>query len=284
MEGQLVQKTFTLGSTNFDCWVIKIGNKFWFKAYDIAVFLGYQNPDQAVRNLFPSEARKSWFELRRPPGIQGAFEPQEMPPNWQPHTVLISEGGLYRLLCKSTKPAAIKFERWVFDDLLPTLRETETYTIKQHLQFLTQQLTIKDQQLTAKDEQISTQQQQLVTKDQLITTLHEKVFKLHEKAAVMTKSDERKHMFQLYKHHTEPDKYIFIRTQSRYLPRALKAVGPDYGLILNEINVPNSMNILNRLKEKLSEEDIIYTASKNKLMVGIDILNMVHELLLEPQI
>ena len=199
-----------------------------------------------------------------------------IPPNWKPHTVLISEGGLYRLLCKSMKPAAMKFERWVCDDLLPILRETGMYTIHQHLQFLTQQLTVKDQQLAA-------QQQQLVTKDQLILTLHEKVFKLHEKAAVMTNSDKRKHVFQLYKHHTEPNKYLFIRTQSRYLPRALKAVEPDYSLILNEVNVPNSMNILNRLKEKLSEQDITYTVSKNELTVGINILNMVHELLLEPR-
>ena len=219
----------------------------------------------------PTEAQKSWDELR---GCIG-YTPL-VPPNWQPHTVLISEGGLYRLLCKSMKPIAIKFERWVFDELLPTLRETGTYTIHQHIQFLTEQLTIKDQQLAAKD-------QQLATKDQLNSMLLEKVFKLCDKAAVMTKSDKRKHVFQLYKHHTDPNKYIFIRTQSRYLPRALKAVEPDYDLILKEVNVPNSMNILNRLTEKLSEGDITYTASKNELTVGNDILNMVHELLLEPR-
>ena len=100
-------------------------------------FLGYQNPEQAVRSLVPCEAWKSWEELRGAMGQHPLF-----PPNWQPHTVLISEGGLYRLLCKSTKPAAIKFERWVFDEVLPTVRETGTYTIHQHLQFLTQQLAI----------------------------------------------------------------------------------------------------------------------------------------------
>jgi len=40
MDGQLVQKTFTIDETSIDCWVIKIDNKFWFKAHDIAVFLG----------------------------------------------------------------------------------------------------------------------------------------------------------------------------------------------------------------------------------------------------
>jgi len=58
------------------------------------------------------------------------------------------------------KPIAIKFERWVFDELLPTLRETGTYTIHQHIQFLTEQLTIKDQQLAAKDQQLATKDYQ----------------------------------------------------------------------------------------------------------------------------
>jgi prophage antirepressor-like protein len=62
MKGQLVQKRFALDNINFDWWVIKIGHKFWFKAHDIAVFLGYKNPDQAVRCNVPHE-RKQWDEL-----------------------------------------------------------------------------------------------------------------------------------------------------------------------------------------------------------------------------
>ena len=90
-EGQLIQKTFTLGSTNFDCWFIKIGNKFWFKVHDIAAFLGYQSPDDAVRRLVPSEARKSWEEFE--PAMRQRVQ---IPPNWKPHIILISEGGLYK--------------------------------------------------------------------------------------------------------------------------------------------------------------------------------------------
>ena len=49
--------------------------------------------------------------------------------------VYISEGAVYRLVCKSTTevtsplPEAIEFEKWVFDELLQTLRRTGTYTI-----------------------------------------------------------------------------------------------------------------------------------------------------------
>ena len=73
MGGKLVHKQFTLGNTSFDCWVIKIGNKFWFKAHDIVAFLGYQKPDQAIRKNTPPEARKQWNELR-PPLPEEAFQ------------------------------------------------------------------------------------------------------------------------------------------------------------------------------------------------------------------
>ena len=63
MEGQFVQKTFTLDNVSFDCWVIKFGHKFWFKAHDIAVYLSYQNPNKAVLCNTSSEARKQWDEL-----------------------------------------------------------------------------------------------------------------------------------------------------------------------------------------------------------------------------
>ena len=59
MEGQLVQKTFTIDETSIDCCVIKIGNKFWFKAHDIAVFLGYQKTNQAVLKNVPETHRKA---------------------------------------------------------------------------------------------------------------------------------------------------------------------------------------------------------------------------------
>lgn len=39
----------------------------------------------------------------------------------------ISEGNVYRLICRSNKPEAEKFETWVFDELLPRIRQTGGY-------------------------------------------------------------------------------------------------------------------------------------------------------------
>ncbi len=39
----------------------------------------------------------------------------------------ITEGNLYRLIVRSKLPAAKKFERWVFDEVLPEIRRTGGY-------------------------------------------------------------------------------------------------------------------------------------------------------------
>jgi len=64
----------------------------------------------------------------------------------------------------------------------------------------------------------------------------------------------------------------------------MKAINPEKNhILLNEVNFPSSINIFNRLKEKLSELNIPYKASKNKLDVSINILDIVQEFLQEPQ-
>jgi phage antirepressor YoqD-like protein len=40
----------------------------------------------------------------------------------------IPEGDLYRLIVHSTLPAARQFERWIFDEVLPTIRKTGEYS------------------------------------------------------------------------------------------------------------------------------------------------------------
>ena len=45
----------------------------------------------------------------------------------------ISEGNLYRLIVHSKLPDAERFERWVFDEVIPSIRRNEIYTIKNFL-------------------------------------------------------------------------------------------------------------------------------------------------------
>ena len=45
----------------------------------------------------------------------------------QQEVKIISEGDVYRLIIKSKLPNAQKFESWVMDEVLPTIRKTGGY-------------------------------------------------------------------------------------------------------------------------------------------------------------
>lgn len=85
----------------------------WFVGKDIATALGYTNPQKAVRDH---------CKAPRPAGVNGSFTPR-----LDPQTVLVSEPDMLRLIVGSSLPSAERFERWVFEDVLPTIRKTGGY-------------------------------------------------------------------------------------------------------------------------------------------------------------
>ncbi len=42
---------------------------------------------------------------------------------------IINEAGLYKLIMRSNKPNAEKFQKWVCEDVLPSIRKYGTYSI-----------------------------------------------------------------------------------------------------------------------------------------------------------
>jgi prophage antirepressor-like protein len=47
----------------------------------------------------------------------------------QKTTALICESGLYKLIMRSDKPEAARFQGWVTQDVLPTIRKTGAYVM-----------------------------------------------------------------------------------------------------------------------------------------------------------
>lgn len=86
------------------------GNPWWVAA-DVAEVLGYRDAANAVRTLRDRQVRT-----------------QQMSTNAGARQVLIiNEGGLYRLILRSTKPDAERFQDWVTDEMLPSIRRTGQY-------------------------------------------------------------------------------------------------------------------------------------------------------------
>lgn len=91
--------------------VMIIDGKEFFPATQCAMLLGYKNPQEAIRDKCK--------------GVRKTLTPT----NGGTQTVnYIPEGDLYRLIVSSKLPAAEQFERWVFDDVLPSIRRTGGYT------------------------------------------------------------------------------------------------------------------------------------------------------------
>ena len=86
------------------------GEKVLFCAADVAKALGYTNPNKAVNDHCRAITKRST-------PISGKVQSINF----------IPEGDVYRLIIRSKLPAAEKFELWVFDEVIPTIRKTGGY-------------------------------------------------------------------------------------------------------------------------------------------------------------
>lgn len=94
--------------------------KVLFCGSDIAKALGYSNPRKAVRDHTKGGTKRSiGVETGKNANGSAAVQMVEM--------AFISEGDVYRLIVRSKMPSAEKFESWVFDEVLPTIRKSGGY-------------------------------------------------------------------------------------------------------------------------------------------------------------
>lgn len=100
---------------------VDLEGKHWIAGVDVARALGYKNPTNAVRtHCKPSRTIKHKMNNRL---CSGNYE-----------IIFIEESNFYRLVIKSTLPSAEKFQDWVVEEILPSLRETGKYEIKDEIQ------------------------------------------------------------------------------------------------------------------------------------------------------
>lgn len=91
---------------------IEEDGKILFCAADVAKALGYINPRDAI-------SRHCRGVVKRDAPTQGGIQA----------IAFIPEGDVYRLITHSKLPSAEKFESWVFDDVLPSLRKDGYYSL-----------------------------------------------------------------------------------------------------------------------------------------------------------
>ena len=144
--------------------IIENNGKFEFEATGIAKILGYANPYDAIQR----HCKKDGVVKHEVIDNLGRKQDKNF----------INEGNLYRLTTHSKLPSAEKFESWVFDEVLPSIRQTGGYIVGEE-NMNEDELILKAMNvLNTKVEKLRTQNENLLTennqKDQLIGELKPK--------------------------------------------------------------------------------------------------------------
>lgn len=126
-----IQSVQSFTNTEFgELEVIQEGDKFWFPATKCATLLGYANPVDAITRHCKKYGVVKHDAVFLKQNKDGSTMEQVNSANY------ISEGNLYRLISRSKLEGAERFETWVFDEVLPSIRKHGAYIVPELLDAL----------------------------------------------------------------------------------------------------------------------------------------------------
>lgn len=134
---------------------VEIEGKPFFVANDVAKALGYVETAKAIRTHCKGVSE---MDIPSNGGIQ--------------KMKIIPEGDIYRLIIKSHLPNAEKFETWVFDEVLPSIRKNGGYIAGQE--------NMTDDELLANAVLVA--QRKIAERDRVIQQQEEKIEEMKPKA------------------------------------------------------------------------------------------------------
>lgn len=136
-----------------------INSEPWFVGKDVASILGYKKPENAIANHVDDDDKTTTL-------IQGIGS------NYKSKTMIINESGLYSLVLSSKLPSAKKFKRWVTSEVLPALRKTGQYQVKElsGSELMAKALIEAQSVLAAKDKLIEEMKPKVVFADAVATS------------------------------------------------------------------------------------------------------------------
>ena len=123
---------------------INIDGESWFIGKDVAVALGYNDTDQALRRHVDKEDK-----LTR--NFDGSGQKRKM--------TTINESGLYSLVLSSKLPTAKAFKRWITSEVIPSIRKTGGYIMGQEemsdIELLSRAVLVAQNQIAQRDSRIA---------------------------------------------------------------------------------------------------------------------------------
>ena len=101
----------------------------WFAVKDICNILELSNVTVSLHNI-----PEKWKKIKKVLTQSGE---QEM--------LVVNEAGLYKLIMRSNKPIAEKFQEWVCEEVLPSIRKKGDYVLQEYKKKLEEQKSLLEE-------------------------------------------------------------------------------------------------------------------------------------------
>lgn len=151
---------------------LEIDGKPYFCGSDVAKALGYAKPQNAIATHCKGAVKQGI-------GVQTGIKADGTPSIQNVEMLFIPEGDIYRLIARSKLPTAEKFESWVFDEVIPSIRKNGGYIANQENltpeQIVANALIVAQNIISKKDEKIMALEQETVEMSRTITEMQPKV-------------------------------------------------------------------------------------------------------------
>ncbi|AAG02883.1 putative antirepressor [Betaentomopoxvirus amoorei] len=253
----------------------------WFCLKDIIIYgFGYTKESyKSILKELNNSYKKSLYDII----VEGGKTPPTK--NNENKAIYVNESGLYYIVFQCTKDSAKDFQKYILDELLPSIRKL---ALKKYLNTLNNQ-KCKIDELFNQNKKIISQNNELINKTEyqnneilklnkqnqlalnklqelginLIETKEEikdvkdKLNVVIEDRNVKPKEVKLQHKYLLLKNKIINNEYKFIRAQDQYIKTNKSNWLEKHNVIIDEKYNPNPIDMCSRLKSKIYELDKI---------------------------
>lgn len=121
---QLIQNQQLFQFNNYQITILGTDDEPWFIAKEIGQILGISNHADVISRLEPEQVRLGSIETNR----------------GRRNVSIINESGLYEMIFTSKKEEAKVFRKWVFNEVLPSIRKRGKYELQREVNNLNERL------------------------------------------------------------------------------------------------------------------------------------------------
>ena len=116
-------------------------NVLWFRAKDIALYLGYSDTRQTIRINVDDDYKTQLYKIET---TSRSVSNTPLTVNAK-NSFYINEHGLYQLLFSSKKVEAKQFTKWVIEEVIPSIRQTGKYILYEQPILLDKQISLMNE-------------------------------------------------------------------------------------------------------------------------------------------